>query len=360
VQDPHGSIIQVAASFLTGGPLRFNAADIQEIRVALGDGNDTVRIDSSIDIKAQLDGGKGNDVLIAGSGPTTLIGGDGNDQLIGGAGNDTLIGGAGNDILNGGGGNNTLDGGDGNDQLTGGAGNDTLMGGAGNDVLNGGGGNDLLDGGDGNDQLTGGSGADILLGGAGDDILNGGGGNDMIDGGDGFDIVAGADSGCGGRDPGLSGGVCDYKFSFVNGVLQITDTRSGRDGVDQYQRVEQITFGDGSNAVVLGAGSTLGSTLTVSTVRDLGGSGPLVVLGDPQQNLQLLGSWKSTGTVRVGQTNFQRYSNGFTQVLVLSGVKVTVTATPVSVACRTFNDCEIPLVKDCGPLIDWSRTYCER
>src|SRR5262249_19632524 len=147
--------------------------------------------------------------------------------------------------------------------------------------------------------------------------------------------------------PGLSGGVCDYKFSFANGVLQITDTRSGHDGTDQYQRVEQITFGDGTSAVVLGAGSTLGSTLNVSAVRDLSGSAPLVVLGDPQQTLTLAGTWKSTGTVRVGQTNFARYSNGFTQVYVLGGVKVTVAPGAPSVACRTFNGCELPVVRDC-------------
>jgi Ca2+-binding RTX toxin-like protein len=52
-----------------------------------------------------LDGGAGNDTLIAGAKGTTLSGGAGNDLLIGNAGDDTLNAGPGRDILLGGGGN---------------------------------------------------------------------------------------------------------------------------------------------------------------------------------------------------------------------------------------------------------------
>jgi RHS repeat-associated protein len=59
-----------------------------------------------------LDGGGGNDTLLAGSGPTLLIAADpgesGNASLVGGSGNDTLVAGTGNDTLNGGGGVNEL------------------------------------------------------------------------------------------------------------------------------------------------------------------------------------------------------------------------------------------------------------
>jgi Ca2+-binding RTX toxin-like protein len=52
-----------------------------------------------------LDGGTGNDTLIAGANDTTLSGGAGNDLLLGNVGDDTLNAGTGRDILVGGGGN---------------------------------------------------------------------------------------------------------------------------------------------------------------------------------------------------------------------------------------------------------------
>ncbi len=63
-----------------------------------GDGNDTLD-GSAADVKLEIYGGAGNDVLIGGSKNDVLSGGDGNDTLTGGRGLDTLDGGAGNDIL---------------------------------------------------------------------------------------------------------------------------------------------------------------------------------------------------------------------------------------------------------------------
>jgi len=94
-----------------------------------------VRIDKKITKPVTIDGGAGNDHLIAAGGQTTLLGGDGNDILIGGIGNDILDGGTGNDKLYGGFGNDKLVGGDGNDLLVGGPGNDTLDGGAGHNTV---------------------------------------------------------------------------------------------------------------------------------------------------------------------------------------------------------------------------------
>lgn len=68
-------------------------------------------------IGTTLDGGAGDDVLVAQAGDDVLLGGIGDDQMFGGAGTDLLIGGAGNDQLAGEGGNN--------DRLSGGTGNDT-------------------------------------------------------------------------------------------------------------------------------------------------------------------------------------------------------------------------------------------
>ncbi|HEV7606769.1 MAG TPA: calcium-binding protein [Steroidobacteraceae bacterium] len=59
-----------------------------------------------------LDGGIGNDTLIAGGNDTILLGGAGNDLLIGNSGDDTLNAGGGNDILFGGGGNDLFSGDD--------------------------------------------------------------------------------------------------------------------------------------------------------------------------------------------------------------------------------------------------------
>lgn len=77
-----------------------------------------------------LDGGAGNDTLIAGfNGEFTLIGGAGNDLLVGGEWNarDSMLGGDGNDSLYGGGDNDILDGGAGADTLEGGPGNDSVF-----------------------------------------------------------------------------------------------------------------------------------------------------------------------------------------------------------------------------------------
>jgi uncharacterized protein GlcG (DUF336 family) len=96
---------------------RFAAAGVASISIATGAGNDFVRVADNVTQPVVIDGGAGNDVLMAGGGPATLIGGPGNDKLYGGPGNDLLVGGDGRDLLNGRGGTNTLIGGPGADQL---------------------------------------------------------------------------------------------------------------------------------------------------------------------------------------------------------------------------------------------------
>jgi Ca2+-binding RTX toxin-like protein len=151
----HNEWIEVKANFLSdkGHKRTFNAADFDSIVIIVGDGNDHVKVDQKIVKPVLIDGGAGNDHLMAGGGPTTLLGGDGNDVIFGGSSNDILDGGIGNDHLFGGPGNDQLTGGDGNDKLYGGFGDDTILGGAGNDLLVGGLGKDTLDGGEGNDKL---------------------------------------------------------------------------------------------------------------------------------------------------------------------------------------------------------------
>ncbi|WP_326937897.1 calcium-binding protein [Frateuria sp. Soil773] len=138
--------------------------------------------DQADGVREVINGGAGDDVILAGAGADTLNGGAGNDQLSGGAGADTLEGGDGNDTLYGGDGSDNLSGGLGEDVLYGEAGNDSLSGGDGDDVLYGAEGNDSLQGGDGNDRLAGGTGNDYLAGNAGSDIyiFSRGAGHDTI------------------------------------------------------------------------------------------------------------------------------------------------------------------------------------
>jgi len=106
------------------------------------------------DLGSRLDGGKGNDILVAGAGADTLVGGTGVDTAnysLSTAGvaidlfNGTAIGGyADGDTLSG---IRNLTGSNNNDTLVGDGQVNTISGGAGNDIIEGRGGADTLDGG---------------------------------------------------------------------------------------------------------------------------------------------------------------------------------------------------------------------
>ena len=218
-----------------------------------------------------LDGGVGNDTIVAAFSTDTMIGGDGNDSL---SGTFTQASGAdGNDTLNASfatfeGGNVaiSLDGGIGNDQLignrsatnfmNGGEGNDNILFASTGDRLIGTlGGNDtisygtavdftgvsapnvitdnlgsnFISGGNGNDSITTGAGDDILFGAPinlltpeldGDDTLNAGGGNDTVLGGFEDDYLLGGDGNDSlGGGPGadtLIGGAGNDSFYYNN------------------------------------------------------------------------------------------------------------------------------------------------
>jgi Ca2+-binding RTX toxin-like protein len=87
---------------------KFAANRVNRIEIHAGGGNDKVVISDQIKLPTILDGGAGDDTLVAGSGSTVLVGGDGNDTLTGGPSRDVLIGGAGTDTLNGNGGDDIL------------------------------------------------------------------------------------------------------------------------------------------------------------------------------------------------------------------------------------------------------------
>jgi hypothetical protein len=213
-------------------------------------GDDTVKIDSSINSPATVLAGYGDDTVYGASGNDILSGNWGNDVVNGGYGDDLLTDsakffllffvppqvdgwGGGDDKLYGGPGDDTLDGGElpegtgaGADVLDGGSGKDTadyshrtgplsisqdgvandgesgegdnvlgdieeLRGGAGADTLSGSGGADVLSGLGGDDALSGLGGDDTLRGVDGNDTIDGGSGDDTIYGGNGDDVVSG-------------------------------------------------------------------------------------------------------------------------------------------------------------------------
>ncbi len=160
----------------------------------------------SIGGKDYVEGGAGDDMVMAGGGDDYVDGGADNDALFGEGGNDLILGMGGNDDLVGDHkgandpfGDDYLSGGIGNDRLFGTGGNDFLDGGDGDDILAGDGnettddGDDILLGGVGNDTMVGEGGADVLYGGADNDTLSGGDGNDLLDGGSGTDYLAGGE-----------------------------------------------------------------------------------------------------------------------------------------------------------------------
>ncbi|MCG6902027.1 MAG: Ig-like domain-containing protein, partial [Rhodobacter sp.] len=271
--------------------------------------------DDLIDRSAQttgdnIDGGNGDDTIIAGSGNDTIDGGRGNDDVNagggddfvdGGDGNDTLVGGTGNDTLRGVKNDDEMHGGDGNDELDGGSGNDTLFGDDGNDELLGVSGDDLLDGGAGDDTVEGGSGEDVVSGGTGNDIVDGGSGHDTLIGGEGDDTIIGGS----GHDVAVfSGSIADFTLS-TSGTSVIVEDLNGLGGTDTVEDdVEFLQFDDytldltgDANAPVALTGNqvtdednALGFTLTVADfdgdavltpVVSVTGGGTISVVGGP-------------------------------------------------------------------------------
>ena len=103
----------------------FDRADVKDIEVDAGSGDDSVTIDESNgvftdSIPTTIDGGAGNDRLVGGSGAETLVGGSGNDSIDGKRGNDVVRMGAGDDSF-------VWDPGDGSDVVDGQAGTDTMV-----------------------------------------------------------------------------------------------------------------------------------------------------------------------------------------------------------------------------------------
>jgi Ca2+-binding RTX toxin-like protein len=220
-QDANGQPVIRVGMF--GATQDFPQAQVQKIMANFADGDDSIYIDPSVTIPAEIFGGAGKDNLSGGAGEDYLQGNRGNDDVFGGDGNDRAFGDhetdsaeRGNDQVQGGAGNDTLAGGPGADTMLGSDGDDTLRGdtttgvvpactpvpcaaNADDDVIYGDAGNDILEGGVGADQLHGSEGNDTLYGqsiaGTGDDArgdqLFGEAGDDQLFGQNGADSLQG-------------------------------------------------------------------------------------------------------------------------------------------------------------------------
>ena len=165
---------------------------VERIEGVAGAGDDAVFVGESVLLPLLLNGGGGDDTLVAGSGPATLIGGLGNDRLVGGKSDDHLWGdeGPGESVLVNGG-DDTIFGGDGMDVIRGSVGRDVIRGWRDDDDISGGDDRDFIDGGTGDDTIDGGDGDDNLSGGIGQDVIYGGLGQDLITGGRDRDLIYG-------------------------------------------------------------------------------------------------------------------------------------------------------------------------
>ncbi|MFO1065059.1 MAG: hypothetical protein U0892_14435 [Pirellulales bacterium] len=105
----------------------FPASAVTNIMILLGDGDDEAQIEKGVTAPALIDGGDGDDELVAGGGRATLLGGAGDDELTGGDAADVLDGGTGNDEIDGGAGRDLLIGGIGADKLDGGEDDDIVI-----------------------------------------------------------------------------------------------------------------------------------------------------------------------------------------------------------------------------------------
>ncbi|MFM9116345.1 MAG: hypothetical protein ACKOU6_09330, partial [Planctomycetota bacterium] len=266
-----------------------------------GQGNDTIHVTSGVLADVELNGGVGDDTLMAfTSGMALLRGGSGDDKLMSGSGHDVIYGDDGDDTIGAAGGNNRLYGGNGNDEIgaVGGSGQNIMYGGAGNDKLTGGSGIDILLGEQGQDSLDGGAGDDLLFGDLGSlpstfaigifatnsptvgdiDTINGGDGNDTIFGGAGNDEIYGQ----AGDDLifGDFGSASITSTSRVGTLLNVDvggdDYVEGNDGQDTIYggQGRDILFGQAGNDVILGglAGDLILGGADQDTINGNGGS----------------------------------------------------------------------------------------
>jgi hypothetical protein len=125
LQSGSPAVVQVDVGDDDSAEFSFARADVADIAIDAGAGDDHVRIDDSNGsftdaIPTTIDGGDGNDTISGGKGAETLLGGAGNDTIDGNGGNDLAVLGSGDDTF-------VWDPGDGSDTIEGQDGDDTMV-----------------------------------------------------------------------------------------------------------------------------------------------------------------------------------------------------------------------------------------
>jgi Ca2+-binding RTX toxin-like protein len=250
----------------------FPCADLEQITILGGGGNDTVDLDavgptdfgSLEDVTIESGGGadlvRGSDIPEAQFSPEFIALGGGADTLLCGQGCDCVVGGTGPDSLEGGPGPDDFDAGPGNDTVRAGPGaDDYLYGQEGNDLLNGGPGGDLF--------FSGGQGNDTVFGGPGDDLdVQGDEDGDTVSGGPGSDdVFGGTDGGADLGDDLISGGLSSGDTDTVT-AGEGTDTLDERANVNMFLR-------SGAAVTLSGGGGTVYVSDVPERVRLFGGPG---------------------------------------------------------------------------------------
>ncbi|MDI1350208.1 calcium-binding protein, partial [Aquabacterium sp.] len=277
--------------------------DIDSLQGGLG--NDVYYVDHLSDVVTELDG-EGNDTVIAtvaGYALTVanveevrfdLSGGSGADVLNGGFSHDTLRGNAGNDTLNGNAGNDTLDGGTGADLMQGGQGDDVYYVDDLNDVIveAANEGNDAVittvrsrafdglsiemvrynvRGTDNAETFVGGEWADTLQALAGDDLVEGLGGDDVLEGGKGRDTVLGGAGNdtlnvqMGDMGDQLEGGLGNDTYNlFEAGSIVMEAAGGGRDTISFGYSNQKSDVTDNIEVVALNNSAQRGQVLTLN------------------------------------------------------------------------------------------------
>src|SRR5215204_6540153 len=107
---------------LDTAPFSLDIGTTENLIVNMNGGDDSFSASGNLSplISLTVDGGAGDDTILAGNGADLLLGGDGNDFVDGNQGNDTALLGAGEDTFQ-------WDPGDGSDVIEGGDGTDTLL-----------------------------------------------------------------------------------------------------------------------------------------------------------------------------------------------------------------------------------------
>jgi len=173
------------------------------------------------------------------------------------------------------------------------------------------------------DTLIGSDGANDLQGRAGDDNIQGGGGNDTLHGGKGNDIIDGGE----GQDVARFSGLFTperYTVSIANGVVTITDSLEGGDGVDTLSNVERFQFSDGVYKLNTAGNALVPDAVEISSaidgVNNFDVTSPIVL----QASMPVS---KGAGAIRImndGGTGFRGENGDNDQSIDVASAAVTI------------------------------------